>query len=154
MKECFKCGATKPLTEFYKHKAMADGHLNKCKECTKSDTKKNRDENLEYYREYDKVRHWENPERRAYNHAQSAAWRKNNPERHAQLTKVWAEKNPEKRSAHIKVGNAIKSGNLIKGLCEICGSSNVHAHHDDYSKPLDVRWLCPEHHSLEHSKRE
>jgi ribosomal protein S27AE len=154
MKICKKCGAEKPLTEYYKHKGFADGHLNKCKDCAKSDARKNRDDKLEYYREYDRMRHRDDPERRAYSHAQSAAWRKENPERHGELVRSWQERNPEKRSAHIKVGNAIKSGKLIKGLCEVCGSSKVHAHHDDYSRPLDVRWLCPEHHSLEHSKRE
>ena len=39
MKVCFKCGIEKPLKEFYTHKAMLDGHLGKCKECTKIDTK-------------------------------------------------------------------------------------------------------------------
>lgn len=42
-KECFRCNKVKSLDEFYKHKQMVDGHLNKCKDCTKSDTKKRHD---------------------------------------------------------------------------------------------------------------
>jgi hypothetical protein len=46
-KVCFKCKVEKPLTEFYKHKQMGDGHLNKCKDCTKKDVKEKYSENIE-----------------------------------------------------------------------------------------------------------
>lgn len=56
MKACFKCGAEKPLTDFYKHPQMADGHLNKCKDCNRQDAKAHRDSNLEKVRAYDRAR--------------------------------------------------------------------------------------------------
>ena len=45
MKSCFKCGAEKPLTDFYTHSRMKDGHLNKCKSCTKRDVSLNNPDN-------------------------------------------------------------------------------------------------------------
>lgn len=47
---------------------------------------------------------------------------------------------------------AILNGTLIRQPCEVCGATTptVHAHHDDYRKPLDVRWLCFRHHVRRH----
>ncbi len=54
--------------------------------------------------------------------------------------------NAKKNRARVKVARALKDGTLEKEPCYECGSEIVQAHHDDYSKPLDVRWLCPNHH--------
>jgi len=45
---------------------------------------------------------------------------------------------------------AIKSGRLFPQPCESCGVSQVEAHHGDYAKPLDVRWLCSDCHRKLH----
>ncbi len=56
MKVCRQCNVEKPLTEFYKHSRMMDGHLNKCIPCVKSRVQKHREVNLEKIRAYDKTR--------------------------------------------------------------------------------------------------
>lgn len=46
---------------------------------------------------------------------------------------------------------AIRLGILVRQPCEVCQSTQyIHAHHEDYSRPLDVRWLCSFHHSRRH----
>ena len=66
--------------------------------------------------------------------------------------KEWEARNPEKVKARIMVGVAIKRGDLTRLPCEVCGSFPTDGHHDDYSKPLSVRWLCRNHHIEHHVK--
>lgn len=139
MKTCFKCGQTKPLDNFYKHSQMADGHLNKCKECTRQDVRTNYQTNHDRYLAYEHQRA-QDPTRRAQWYEQTRRQR---------------ARNPEKYKARQAVGGALRGGQLIKEACNICGSTErVEAHHHDYSKPLDVIWLCFKHHrEIAHGQR-
>jgi hypothetical protein len=90
---------------------------------------------LEQYRRYDVLRQQTEP-RRAAARARALQYRVDHPDRY---------------QAHTLVGNAVRDGRLIKLPCAVCGTTvHVHAHHDDYTRPLDVRWLCAEHHSAAH----
>ena len=62
------------------------------------------------------------------------------------------KKYPSERKVRALAMRAIENGTLVRGVCEVCGSTKVDAHHDDYNKPLEVRWLCREHHLQWHSK--
>lgn len=127
MKRCFKCQQVKNLEEFYRHPAMGDGRLGKCKECAKADVKSNRSDKREYYSRYDQER-YKRPERRQASQRYLTLYR---------------QRNPEKYIAHNAVNNALRDGRLIKQPCTYCGSTvRVEGHHSDYSKPLDVTWVC------------
>lgn len=130
-KTCFKCNQEKPLSSFYKHKQMADGHLNKCKECNKADVRENREKNVDYYRDYDRQR---------YKKDESVK------KRIDRFSKKWVKKYPAKKLASTMVNNAVRDGRLKKPVsCEECHKKHdkLHGHHNDYAFPLSVRWLCP-----------
>ena len=132
MKECFKCKKYYPLSKFYKHSRMKDGHLNKCIDCTRNDVAENRGRNIEKWRKYDRDR----------GNRQDPGY-----------CKEYRARYPIKYKAHRVVSYAVSVGKLLRGPCEVCGSvEKVHAHHDDYLKPLDVRWLCSLHHRQWHVK--
>ena len=130
-KQCFKCGEVKSLSDFYKHRMMSDGHLNKCKSCAKRDVHENRLAKIEKYRAYDRQR----------GNRQTKKWR-------VQHRKKW----PQAHRARNIVANAVRDKKLFREPCEVCAEKRAHAHHDDYARPLNVRWLCAVHHVEWHEK--
>jgi len=132
MKLCRTCNIEREDSEFHKRKASKDGLAAKCKPCQKAydDARLKDPKRMEMRRQYQKT--------------------EKGKAAHSRACKNWVDKNQVKRAAHILVGNRIRSGDLIKHPCEVCGAREVHAHHDDYAKPLEVRWLCDEHHNEWH----
>jgi hypothetical protein len=133
---CIICGEEKLLDDFYTHPAMANGHLGKCKECCKKQERLRYKNNVLAMAIYDRQRQ-QTQERRNKKLVYQQTRRKNNPEKH---------------KANQQVRHALRRGTIKKQPCAVCGSEKVQAHHKDYSKPLDVMWLCFPHHLKEHGK--
>lgn len=159
MKKCFKCGVEKELTEFYKHPRMADGTVNKCKECNKKDVIDNRFDKKEYYDYYDRNR--PNFDERIKQQSERVRKLYNSDEDFKQRIlaqkQKWDEENQHKRKAQHAVGNAVRDGRLEKStVCEHCGTSEkrIQGHHWSYlpEHQLDVIWLCTTCHGLEHRR--
>lgn len=133
MKTCFKCHQSLPLGEFYKHPQMADGHLGKCKDCTKLDMRNDR-VTKPRVREYDR-------ERSSLPHRVALRVR---------ITGDWVKRFPERRAAHMAAQNAERDGIIVRPkLCEGCNlERRLSKHHHDYSKPLAVVWLCKPCHAI------
>jgi len=159
-KKCFKCEKILPHSEFYKHSKMGDGLLGKCKDCTKSDVRRHREENLERIRAYDRARgnlQHRVEARKAYQ--KTEAYKAS----HAKSLAKWASTNktvpivspvagPKKKIANTAVGNAVRDKRLIPWpVCSLpeC-NAKPEAHHPDYDRPLDVVWLCKKHHHQAH----
>ena len=62
------------------------------------------------------------------------------------------QKNSIKAKAVTIVRDALRKKLLVRQPCEECGAEKAEAHHDDYAKPLEVRWLCRTHHRQHHAK--
>lgn len=74
-------------------------------------------------------------------------WKSKNKDKRIEYANRYRAKYPEKQRAQSKLQKAVKKGIIHKQSCQVCGNPKTHAHHDDYSKPYNVRWLCPLHHS-------
>ena len=146
---CSKCLRKKPPSQFHKDKSKSEGLRTTCIECVKQYGKSYRTENKE--RRERQTRHWrqDNPERAAEISRRSY---KKNATKHKETVSAYRASNRKKAVAHGKVAYALRAGQLVPMRCEVCGSAKTEAHHDDYDRPLDVKWLCRKHHKAHHAR--
>ncbi len=127
MKTCTWCQEAKHEFEFHRR---GNGCQAKCKTCMSAYARKR------YVEQRDRILD------------QSKSWKRTDRGRllQAASTERARRKRPEARRANIAVMNALQSGRLLREPCHVCGVIPAQAHHPDYSRPLDVEWLCPKHH--------
>ena len=127
---CSVCGKDKLLSDFYNDKTRLFGKSYRCKICTQLYYKENKSRllsnQLEHNREYSR--------------------RETTKKLKLQSAHRMRELYPEKFKARDTARNAIKTGKLEKQPCEVCEEPKAEMHHNDYSEPLEVRWLCQLHH--------
>jgi len=165
-KTCNRCQKTLPPTEFYKDSNKPDKLQSWCRQCIAA-----------YHKVYQKTetgkvvnarkvrRYLSTPEGRAESskaarrYRQSPAGKKYNKEyRQSEISKEarekYCQKNPERIKSRSAVSHAIRDGKLVRPeTCSKCGSPGfIEAHHEDYTKSLDVNWLCKECHIARHQE--
>ena len=136
MKTCNRCEKRLPLERFYEHPHTADGYINQCKGCVSKRTAVHRAKNLDRIRKKEKAAGRE-PARLAQIIENTRQRRARNPERYKIHNRV-----------HKQVARAVKKGLIKKpgkcsySACKEKGKHKIESHHEDYSKPLVVKWLC------------
>jgi len=171
-KACSKCGRVLPLSEFSRRSDRNNARSSACRACR-------RRRGRIYRRKYRDLINLRNRLRRRRNvllarmkhqdwrdanrqrlRRQSCLYRAAHKARIAAYNADYWRRNREKRSAYVAVRAALIMGDLVRRPCEICLSLGLpssrrttHAHHEDYDRPLDVRWLCPQHHQRLHAGR-
>lgn len=75
---------------------------------------------------------------------------RNPPETQLTRQAKWRAANPKARWAHVALQSALSRGLLERQACEVCGAEKTDGHHDDYDRPMAVRWLCRLHHKAAH----
>ena len=140
-KICRNCNQKKPLDQFYWHLSMRDKHRSDCKICFQ-----------EKRHDYQQVYNIERRHTKAYKQWQHEYEKTTEyQEAHREHAAQYRQQYPERIQACNLVNNSLRNGRLSRQFCEVCGTfQNVEAHHKDYSKPLDIDWLCSKCHALYH----
>lgn len=150
MKICTKCKQAKPLSEFYKCACFKDGHQYICKECDWI----YRQENKNRKQVNNKTYYLQNQER-IKNRVKSYRKTSQGKSTHENGNKRYFEKYPERKIAIYLLNKAVVTKKIKKPKkCSICKrKTHIQGHHDDYNKPYEVIWACPQCHTNLHQKR-
>lgn len=137
-KTCTACKIALPITDFYVNVSRSDGYGSECKKCHRAWRR-------EHYQTH-----------RGQTDSTVAKWQKRNQEKYRAIMRN-SNRRHQKKISHLrlwevyhKVNRAVRTGLLYPEPCRICRSLDVIAHHEDYSKPLDVLWYCSRHHRRLH----
>lgn len=152
MKKCTQCEIDKEISEFYKHAKSRGGRMARCRVCTKSNVNKNRASKIDYYREFDRKR-TDDPKRVKMRKDYFEKNRKdpNWQARQRESRDKYLDKFAHKRSCHVIWGNYKRDHSIKPEPCSKCSSEiDLNAHHEDYTKPLEIIWLCKKCHGLRH----
>ena len=169
-KWCYKCKRPLPIDRFGSNHSKRDGLSTECRECKRAQDRQyfhnNREACLTRMAEY-RLEHREELRARALEYSRSTRGREVNNVakrryyyKHHDVClarmKLHRQINAAKYIARYTISNAVKLGKVTRpNTCSACNKPcNVHAHHDNYSKPLDVRWLCRKCHGRIHRKRQ
>jgi len=138
MKKCSNCKIEKNSALFSKNRSQKDGLQHRCKECSNACGRA----------------YLQNPKVKCSKAKYQAKYMKTDKGKvvHAKSHANYRANNPYKIKAKSEVGSAIRNGSLIRPTkCSECSESKkIEAHHDDYNKSLEVRWLCRKCHKAWH----
>lgn len=132
MKRCSKCGAEKPREAFPRETRQRDGRSAECRKCKSEREARNR----------------------ARISAQQKRWEQENPDKQDSRRARYTTKHAARVKARSDLNHAVERGEVTRpATCERCGGGEeIHAHHRDYSKPLEVEWLCRRCHFDRHNE--
>lgn len=132
---CAQCKVVQPLSCFHKDKNNPDGLYPYCKTCRKQKSRAYYEENVEILLSKSKI------------------YRKTDRGRAARRKEYENEKKKSEYKVHYTLTNAVRDGRIEKlDYCTMCSITGVkiHGHHYDYTRPLDVVWVCSKCHSWIH----
>lgn len=146
-KVCNRCERDLPVSSFTKKSSAKDGLCGHCRECAKAHYAANAD----HIRARNRA-HYANVSEGARDRQRERLrqFMESNPDYRSVSSRKHRETHPDKVRARQAAAYARRAGRLVPLPCAECGAAKVEAHHEDYSKPLDVVWLCRTHHIARH----